>query len=131
METLFIRTNRRIDFVDITSALEQRIGKQGWTDGVLTVFIPHTSAGITITENEDPTVVAAMIKMLGELVPVHLGFTHAEGNSDAHIKTSLVGSSKQLIIENGVLKLGIWQGVFLADFDGPRQRKLWLKFIPA
>ena len=131
METLFIRTNRRIDFVDITSALEQRIGKQGWTDGVLTVFIPHTSAGITITENEDPTVVADMIKMLGELVPVHLGFTHAEGNSDAHIKTSLVGSSEQLIIENGVLKLGIWQGVFLADFDGPRQRKLWLKFIPA
>ena len=95
------------------------------------MFVPHTTAGVTINENADPSVISDMKKMLEEIVPMHHGFTHLEGNSDAHIKTSLLGSSEQLIIENGKIQLGTWQGIFLSDFDGPRRRKVWVKFISA
>ncbi len=130
MEVLFINTNTRVDFVEITPLLNRIISEKGWSDGLMTVFVPHTTAGITINENADPSVVSDMEKMLSEVVPIHPGFTHLEGNSDAHIKTSMLGTSEQLILENGEIQLGTWQGVFLADFDGPRRRKVWVKFIP-
>ncbi|MFQ6610542.1 MAG: secondary thiamine-phosphate synthase enzyme YjbQ [Fidelibacterota bacterium] len=131
METFQVRTSGRVDFVDITPSINKLINDKKWKDGLLTVFVPHTTAGITINENADPSVISDMKKMLEEIVPMHHGFTHLEGNSDAHIKTSLLGSSEQLIVENGIIQLGTWQGIFLSDFDGPRQRKVWVKFIPA
>jgi len=131
MEILQVKTSSRVDFIDITPSLNTLIFEKKWTDGLLIVFVPHTTAGVTINENADPSVISDMKKMLEEIVPMHHGFTHLEGNSDAHIKTSLLGSSEQLIIENGKIQLGTWQGIFLSDFDGPRRRKVWVKFISA
>jgi secondary thiamine-phosphate synthase enzyme len=129
MIELSVSTKARNDFVEITDKIRDIVKKEGWTDGVLYIHIPHTTAGITINEHADPSVVHDIITQLDKKIPWRDGYDHSEGNSAAHIKCSLTGSSTYIFIENGRLLLGTWQGVFFAEFDGPRNRKVWLKFI--
>ncbi len=127
MEIISVSTNKRNQFVDITSKIRNALSKSEKTDGVLTVFCPHTTAAITINENADPDVVDDMIMKLNSIIPEHEGYAHMEGNSDSHIKSSIIGNSCQIIIENGELMLGTWQGIYFCEFDGPRSRKVWIK----
>ena len=127
MITLSIPTRSRIDFVEISHIVQKEISNAGIMDGIVTLYVPHTTCGITINEHADPAVVEDINTQLNKLAPYSAGYRHTEGNSDSHIKTSLIGSSETVIIEGGRLVLGTWQGIFLADFDGPRTRKLFLK----
>ena len=129
MITLSVSTNQRVDFVDITSRVREAVASGGVQDGIVTVYVPHTTCGVTINESDDPDVAADITMQLGKLVPHHAGYSHYEDNADSHIKTSLVGSSEQVFIEHGKLVLGRWQGIFLCDFDGPRTRKVYLKIL--
>ncbi len=122
-----MRTPKRECFADITSLIGNACKLQNWSDGVLTVFVPHTTCAVTINENSDPDVASDVIKHLKTMIPNLPTFAHSEGNSDAHIKASLVGNSVSLFVENSALRLGTWQAVYLAEFDGPRERKIWLK----
>lgn len=119
-----VHTDRRVVFVDITSRLLDAAHELGVADGALVAYVPHTTAGITINENADPAVRADMEMTLDRLVPRALPFTHSEGNSDAHVKASLMGSSVTIPLSAGRLQLGTWQGVYLAEFDGPRHRRV-------
>lgn len=121
---LLISTAKRTQFISITAKVTEVIAANGWQDGVLTIFIPHTTAGITINENADPDVARDMERFSDELIPQSKHFRHSEGNSDAHIKASFYGSSVQVIIRNGKMWLGTWQGIYFCEFDGPRQRKV-------
>jgi len=125
---LSIPTGKRTQFRSITQAVADLVKQKGWLDGVLTVFIPHTTAGITINENADPDVARDMEWFSDELVPQSRNFRHSEGNSDAHIKASFYGSSVQVIVRGGRLWLGVWQGIYVCEFDGPRDRKVYLAF---
>jgi secondary thiamine-phosphate synthase enzyme len=127
-ETLSISTVRRTQFVSITSKITEVIASKGFQDGVLTIFVPHTTAGVTINENADPDVARDMELFSDQLVPQSNRFRHSEGNSDAHIKSSFYGSSVQVIIRNGKMWLGTWQGIYFCEFDGPRQREIYLAF---
>ena len=129
MITLSVSTNQRVDFVDITSRVREAVASGGVQNGIVTVYVPHTTCGVTINESDDPNVVADITMQLAKLVPHHAGYSHYEDNADSHIKTSLVGSSEQVFIEDGKLVLGRWQGIFLCDFDGPRTRKVYLKIL--
>ena len=129
MEILSVTTHSRAELVDITGQVQAAIRKQKWQDGVLTVFVPHTTAGVIINENADPSVQRDIIKQLSKIAPVDAGYEHSEGNSDGHIKSSLVGCSLNVIVENGGLVLGTWQCIYFAEFDGPRSRKVYLKFV--
>lgn len=124
-----IKTTKPQEFIDITHILNREIKKQRVKDGILVVFVPHTTAGVTINENADPTVVRDILMALNKAFPEKGDYLHFEGNSHAHIKASLMGSSCTLIIENGKLKLGTWQGVYFCEFDGPRSRKIHIKII--
>lgn len=124
-----IRTTKPQEFVDITSIVKEEVIKSGVRDGIVTIFIPHTTAGVTINENADPDVVYDMLLGLDKAFPVHNGYRHMEGNSHAHIKASLMGPSCTVIIENGELRLGTWQGIYFCEFDGPRNRKVYIKII--
>lgn len=115
--------------LDITPRLEELLKAQGTTSGIMTVYTPHTTTGLTINEGADPDVCRDILAHLRAMVPQHQGFRHAEGNSDAHIKATLFGSSVQIIIDDGRLLLGTWQRVFLGEFDGPRTRTLWVKIL--
>jgi secondary thiamine-phosphate synthase enzyme len=117
--------------VDITDQVRRAVRELGLREGMATVFVPHTTAGITIQENADPDVVRDMLMELSKIVPFEDGYHHAEGNSAAHLKTSLVGSSIQLLVEGGELLFGTWQGVYFCEFDGPRTRKVWVKAVGA
>jgi secondary thiamine-phosphate synthase enzyme len=121
-----ITTARRTQFVSITAQVAEVIARNGWQDGVMTVFVPHTTAGITINENADPDVARDMERFSDELVPRSEHFRHSEGNSDAHIKASFYGSSVQVIIRHGKMWLGTWQGIYFCEFDGPRERRVHL-----
>lgn len=123
-----ITTERRTQFVDISGRIADLMGKEGWKNGVLTVFSPHTTAGITINENADPDVTRDMAWFSDRLVPRSREFRHGEGNSDAHIKASFFGSSVQVIIREGRPWLGTWQAIYLCEFDGPRRRQVYLAF---
>ncbi len=125
---LELRTTRRTELQPITTAVVELLRRQGWQDGVLTVFVPHTTAGVTINENADPDVARDMTLFLDELVPDSPRFRHAEGNSDAHIKATLCGSSVQVIVRAGKPWLGTWQGIYFCEFDGPRARTVRLAF---
>lgn len=125
---LKIETARRSELVAITGPVADTARRMKWQDGVITVFVPHTTAGVTINENADPDVARDMIMAIDELVPVSPRFRHGEGNSDAHIKASLIGSSVQVIVRGGTLWLGTWQGIYFAEFDGPRHRMVSLAF---
>ena len=114
---------------DITSRVREAIAQSGIADGIAVVYCPHTTAGITINENADPDVIPDMLLGLDKAFPDHTEFRHAEGNSSAHLKASCVGSSVTVIIENGKLVLGTWQGIYFCEFDPPRSRKFYVKVI--
>lgn len=125
---LRVSTQARTRFQSITREVAETVRQKGWMDGILTVFVPHTTAGVTINENADPDVARDMEWFSDELIPRGRNFRHAEGNSDAHIKASFYGSSVQVIVRNGQLWLGTWQGIYFCEFDGPRQRMVYLAF---
>jgi secondary thiamine-phosphate synthase enzyme len=129
MRALTLTTSQRAEFIDITSQVERVLAEEKVTSGICFVFCPHTTAGLTINENADPSVRSDIIRHLEELVPHGKGYSHSEGNSDAHIKASLMGFSLSLIIEEGRLKLGTWQGVYFCEFDGPRHRQVYITVI--
>jgi secondary thiamine-phosphate synthase enzyme len=125
---LDINSAKRTELIEITSRLSEMVKQEQWVNGILTVFSPHTTAGITINENADPDVAQDMERFLTRLIPQNAGFKHVEGNSDAHLKASLIGSSVQIIVRDSVLCLGRWQGIYFCDFDGPRKRKVFMAF---
>jgi secondary thiamine-phosphate synthase enzyme len=130
MKNLFelsVPTGKRNEFINISGMVQKCIAESGISEGLCTVFVPHTTAGVTINENADPDVVHDIINQLLEIVPPGGNYAHSEGNSDAHIKSSLVGPSINLIISGGRAILGTWQGIYFAEFDGPRHRKLYIK----
>lgn len=128
MKTFDVQTNLHDQVVNITDPIRDAVKALGITDGVVTAFVPHTTCGITVTEGEDPTVTADLLRQMDELVPWSRPYyTHTGGNSAAHIKTALTGTSVQLIVSGGVLQLGMWQGLFLCEFDGPRIRHVWVR----
>jgi len=125
---LSVPTESREQLIDMTEHVQKVLRDSGVQAGVVTVFVPHTTAAVTINENADPSVCADLLKALDELVPRSASYyRHVEGNSDAHVKATLVGSSAQVLAENGELVLGTWQGIYFCEFDGPRSRKLWIK----
>jgi secondary thiamine-phosphate synthase enzyme len=125
-----IRTEDRNQLVDITGKIQKLIDDSGISDGTIHLFVPHTTAAITINENYDPTVKTDFLGYLENLIPQNAAFRHSEGNSDAHIKSSLVGNHQTVFISAGKLVLGTWQGIFFCEFDGPRTRKLLARIIP-
>lgn len=131
MRHLSLSTTRREELLDITSEVAQALREAGLTDGAVLVYSPHTTAGITINEGADPDVKRDILAHLAHLVPNRADFRHAEGNSDAHIKTSLMGPSQLIPVSNGRLQLGTWQKIYLCEFDGPRRRSVLLQFLPA
>lgn len=127
-ETIDVKTHRRNEMIDITSEVAAAITKCGIESGTVIVFCPHTTAGITINENADPDVPHDILLTLEALIPQHRnGYRHCEGNSDAHVKSSLVGASEQIMVDNGRLKLGTWQAIFFCEFDGPRSRSVHIQ----
>jgi secondary thiamine-phosphate synthase enzyme len=130
MKAFEVRTGRRTEFVDVTAEVRKAVKDAGLKSGICVVFCPHTTAAMTIQENADPDVVRDMLLWLNDHIPKDVpGFRHAEGNSDSHIKSSLVGSSVTVIVENGDLVLGTWQGVYFCEFDGPRSRTVMVQTI--
>jgi len=129
MKMLDIRTRSREEIVDLTSEVQGVVTSSGVKDGLCIVFVPHTTAGVTINENADPDVRADILTALRRAVSDSLPFAHAEGNSPAHIKASLIGSSLTVIVADGRLCLGTWQGIQFCEFDGPRDRKAWVRTI--
>jgi secondary thiamine-phosphate synthase enzyme len=127
MESLTIRTSKRDELIDITADVQSVVTKIKSKDGLCCVFVPHTTAGITINENADPSVRKDILYELNKLVPREDNYAHGEGNSAAHIKASMLGFSVSVFIEDGQLQLGTWQGIYFAEFDGPRSRKAWIK----
>ncbi len=124
-----LNTTQRTRLIDITDKIQQMVSKSNVNDGICFITVPHTTAGITINENADPAVKSDIAGALNKLIPEHSGYAHAEGNSDSHIKSSLLGNSLTVLVENGRLCLGTWQGVFFAESDGPRKREVWVKFM--
>lgn len=129
LKVLNVRTSHRVDLIDITSKIENLVSESNITEGICCLFVPHTTAGITVNENADPSVKVDIAYKLNSLVPAGDKYTHTEGNADSHIKSTITGSSINLIIENGRLVLGTWQGIYFCEFDGPRNRKVYIKFI--
>ena len=123
-----IRTNKRVEFVKLTGQIQKLLDESSIQEGICHVYVPHTTAGITINEGADPDVVRDMTMELNKIVPFEDGYRHAEGNSAAHIKASMMGSSVSVIIENGKLVLGTWQAIFFCEFDGPRTRRVLVRF---
>lgn len=130
METFQVRTRSRIEFVEITREVRDVVAKSGVGNGLVVAYVPHTTAGITINEAADPSVVQDINATLTKLIPHQGPYRHMEGNSDAHIKTTLVGSSVHVIVSDGSLALGTWQGIFFCEFDGPRNRKVHVQIVP-
>ncbi len=126
---LSVKTTHRIDMIDITSSVQKEVSNTGIQDGICAVYVPHTTAGITINEGADPDVCEDIMAKLSELVPSRRGYRHTEGNADSHIKASLMGNSLSVLVENGRLVLGTWQKIFFCEFDGPRSRKVYVKVI--
>ena len=129
--TLSVQTPTKSSFVEITDRIQNTLSEEQFDDGVIIVYVPHTTAGITINENADPNVVQDFLADLERLVPHHQSYyRHFEGNSAAHLKASLMGSSVTVIIERGRMSLGTWQGIYLCEFDGPRSRRVHVKLLP-
>ena len=126
MQSFSVQTRTRTQFIDITDKVQSAVSALGVQDGVVTVFVPHTTAGITINENADPSVVADIQDALEKLAPWRAGYKHAEGNAAAHVKASLMGSAVRVIVEGGRLVLGTWQGIYFCEFDGPRTRHVYV-----
>ena len=126
MKEIPLETHFRSEMIDITAAIQKAIHEEKIEKGICLVYTPHTTAAITINENADPDVPRDILAALDRAVPFSANYRHAEGNSAAHVKSSLVGASEMVIIENGRLVLGTWQSIFFCEFDGPRQRKIWV-----
>lgn len=126
MRELSVSTQARTEMADITRPVQRAVTETGIKDGICTVFVPHTTAGVTINENADPTVRRDILMELNKIIPFDDNYSHAEGNSAAHIKATLVGSSIVVPVKGGKLVLGIWQGIYFCEFDGPRNRQVYV-----
>ncbi len=126
---LRVKTNARTELVDITQGVQRLVAESGTRSGVCYIYVPHTTAGITINENTDPNVGRDILKELNKVIPFDDDYGHSEGNSAAHIKSTLVGMSKSVLVEEGRLALGTWQAVFFCEFDGPRERRVMVKVM--
>jgi secondary thiamine-phosphate synthase enzyme len=126
---LSVKTRERTELVDITSEINRFVEKSGVDQGLCMLYVPHTTAGVTINESADPSVKSDMLMVLNQMVPWEANYGHLEGNSPAHVKSTLVGPSELIAIEKGRLVLGTWQGVFFCEFDGPRNRKMHVRII--
>jgi secondary thiamine-phosphate synthase enzyme len=129
MLTITLSTTRRTEFLDITREVQEALTRSGVKDGLVFVYVPHTTAGVTINEGADPSVVEDILGILNRLIPINGDYRHLEGNSAAHIKASLTGSSLLVAVEKGKLVLGTWQAIFFCEFDGPRTRKVLVKVL--
>ncbi len=125
-----IKTASRVEFQEITQKVRDTVGASGVQSGVCYIFVPHTTAGVTVNEHADPSVAEDIMAQLEAIVPQNGNYRHMEGNAPAHIKASLMGSSESLPIEDGKIVLGTWQGIFFCEFDGPRNRHLFIKIMP-
>ena len=125
-----VSTRARAQFVDITERVQEEVRDSGMGSGVAHVFVPHTTAGVTINENADPSVVADILATLDRLVPQDGAYDHSEGNSPAHVKASMMGFCQSVLVEDGKLVLGTWQAIYLCEFDGPRTRRVMVKLQP-
>jgi secondary thiamine-phosphate synthase enzyme len=126
MKEIRVNTRNRTHLVDITKEIANVVRDSGVEAGVVTVFCPHTTGGLTLNENADPDVQTDIDKILDRVVPWTGGYKHGEGNSAAHVKASMMGSSVQIIVEGGKMQLGTWQAIYFCEFDGPRSRKVWI-----
>ena len=129
IQTFQVKSSGRTDGIDITASVQEAVQKSGVKDGVCFVFIPHTTAAVTLNENADPSVTQDLVMAFEKIVPLEDRYRHLEGNSPAHIKSSLVGCSQIVFVESGKLVLGTWQGIFFCEFDGPRVRKVYVKVV--
>jgi len=129
MTSFPVTTSRRTEFIDITPEVKKILDQSGLKDGLISVFVPHTTAGVTINEGADPSVREDLLNSLNQLIPFKGAYQHAEGNSPAHIKASLMGSSVTVLVEQGRLVLGTWQAIFFCEFDGPRSRKVLFRAL--
>ncbi|HMK65008.1 MAG TPA: secondary thiamine-phosphate synthase enzyme YjbQ [Thermodesulfobacteriota bacterium] len=129
MITLSIKTNQQTEWIDITRKVEDAVVREGVSDGLAVIFVPHTTSGVTINEGADPHVQEDFLRTINQVIPFKGAYRHSEGNSPAHIKTSLVGPSLTVMVESGRLVLGTWQSIFLCEFDGPRTRKVLIKLM--
>ena len=129
IQTFQVKTSKQMELINITHPIQEVVSKSGVAEGLCFIFIPHTTAAVTINENADPSVSRDMIMGLHRIVPVEASYQHGEGNSPAHIKASLVGSSQTLFVASGKLVLGTWQGIFFCEFDGPRTRTVQVKVV--
>ena len=130
MHELPVSTHQRNEMIDVTSLVQKVVSSSHAAEGIVVVYVPHTTAGVTINEGADPSVQQDIMETLKRLVPEHGDYDHEEGNSDAHVKASLIGSSVTIILHEGHLMLGTWQHIFFYEGDGPRQRTLYVKIIP-
>ena len=126
---LSVKTRKRTELVDITSDINQLIQNSGTDQGLCMIYVPHTTAAVTINESADPSVKSDILMVLNQIIPWEANYRHLEGNSPAHIKSTLVGSSELIAIENGRLILGTWQGIFFCEFDGPRTRRVNVRIV--
>jgi len=124
---LSVKTSARTELIDITSKIAERVKESGVTDGRCMLYVPHTTAAVTINESADPSVKDDILMVLNQMVPWDANYRHMEGNSPAHVKSTIVGASEMVAIENGSLVLGTWQGIFFCEFDGPRTRKVHVR----
>jgi len=131
MNQMTIKTGARFEMIDITERIRSLLKDKGFTDGFCFIFVPHTTAAVTINENADPDVPHDIITIMDRLVPLAGHYRHLEGNSAAHVKASLIGASEWLMVENSRLVLGTWQSVFFCEFDGPRTRKIIVRLLPS
>ena len=129
MKEISVKTSGRSELIDITAQVSAFVKESNLRDGFVVIFVPHTTAGVTINENADPSVKADILMELDKVIPQNDNYAHLEGNSAAHIKSSLMGPSLTVIVENGDLVLGTWQGIFFCEFDGPRRRKCLMKAV--
>ncbi|MDY6820161.1 MAG: secondary thiamine-phosphate synthase enzyme YjbQ [Deferribacterota bacterium] len=129
MQYITVKSDLRESFIDITPQVERFISSNGYKDGVLYLFVPHTTAAITINENADPSVQSDINNFLRKLIPRDSNFKHLEGNADAHIKSSIIGCELFVLVENSKILLGTWQGIYFCEFDGPRSRKVYMRFL--
>ena len=123
---LKVKSGSRTQLIDITSDVQAALRESGVRDGLCMIYVPHTTAAVTINENADPTVKSDILKILNQVIPFEANYGHLEGNSAAHIKSTLVGASELVAVRNGKLQLGTWQGIFFCEFDGPRRRRVHL-----
>ena len=126
---LSIKSSKKTQLIDITSDIQNIVSNSGIQEGIAVIFVPHTTAGITINENADPAVKSDMLMVLNKIIPENENYRHMEGNSPAHLKSTLVGASETVIIEKGRLMLGTWQALFFCEFDGPRTRKVQVHIL--